>query len=198
MKILGEDIIVIDAMFVSAVIICSMFAYIFIMPRPIQPIFPLWILNEYHKAPQSQMTVTTNESYLLYIGTENMMGQAEYCQILVKFRNMSMPIPSTANLTSTPTDPILSYNFFLAKDNEWEEKFEFQIIGEENESSFLFYGIEINNKIHETRLKSDWSEGLQGYYYQFIFELWLFNEITTEFSFSGVWVTSPFLHINSH
>lgn len=196
MNILGEDIIVIDAIFISAVIICSMFAYIFIMPRPIQPIFPMWILNEYQKAPKSQMIVVNNTNYLLYIGAENKMGHAEYCEILVKFRNLSMPIPSTANSTPAPFDSILNYRFFLVKDEEWETSFEFKIMGEEIEDSFLIYNIEINGQLYEINLKSDWSDEFEGYYYQFIFELWLFNETKEEFSFSSVWVTSPFLYIS--
>lgn len=196
MKILGEDIIVIDTIFVSTVIICSMFVYIFIMPRPVQPIFPMWVLNEYRKAPTSQMTVSNNTSYLLYIGVENKMGRAEYCKILVKFRNLSMPIPSTANSTSAPLNSTLNFRFFLAKDEKWETNFEFKIMGNETEGSFIIHNIEINGQLYEINLKSDWSEEFEGYYYQFIFELWLFNE-TREFSFSGVWVTSPFLYMSS-
>jgi len=196
MKILGEDIIVIDAIFVSAVIICSMFAYVFIMPRPVQPIFPMWVLNEYQKAPKSQMTVSNNTNYLLYIGVENKMGRAEYCKILVKLRNLSMPIPSTANSTPAPLDSILNYRLFLANDEKWEKSFEFKVMGGEIENSFIIHNIEINGQLYEPNLKSDWSEEFEGYYYQFIFELWLFDKPREEFSFSGVWVTSPFLYIS--
>jgi hypothetical protein len=196
MKIRGENLIVLDAIFISAVIISSMFAYIFIMPRVVQPIFPMWVLDEYQHAPMSQMAVLTNESSLLYIGVENKMNGSEYCEIQVKFRNLSMSIPNTANVTFAPLDSILSYRFFLAKDETWETPFEFNFTGEELNSSFILHDIEINNKLYETNLQSDWIEEFNGYNYQFIFELWLFDKTEEGFAFSGVWVTSPFLYID--
>lgn len=196
MKILGENLIVLDAIFISAVIVLSMFAYVFIMPRAVQPIFPMWVLDEYQRAPKSQMAVLTNESSLFYIGVENKMNRSEYCEIQVKFRNLSMPIPNTANSTFAPLDSILSYRFFLAKDETWETPFEFNLTGEEFNSSFILHDIEINNKLYEINLQSDWIEEFNGYNYQFIFELWLFEKTKEEFSFSGVWVTSPFLYID--
>lgn len=195
MKNLGEHIIVLDAILISTVIISSMFAYVLLMPRPVQPIFPMWVLNEYHQAPKSQLAVSRNESSLLHIGVENKMNRAEYCEIQVKIRNLSMPIPSTANSTSAPLDYILSYQFFLAKDETWENEIKFNLIGEEHNNSFILHNIELNDKLYEQNLNSDWLEEFNGYNYQFIFELWLFDKTNEAFSFSGVWVTSPFLYI---
>jgi hypothetical protein len=198
MKILGENLIVLDAIFISAVIIFSMFAYVFIMPRAVQPIFPMWVLDGHQRAAKSQMAVLTNESSLFYIGVENKMNGSEYCEIQVKFRNLSMSIPNTANVTFAPLDSILNYRFFLAKDETWETPFEFNFTGEELNSSFILHDIKINNKLYEINLQSNWIEEFNGYTYQFIFELWLFEKTKEEFSFSGVWVTSPFLYIASN
>jgi len=196
MKTFSENVIVLDAIFVSAVIISSIFTYVFMMPRYVQPIFPMWILNEYNQAPESQMIISNNESRLLYVGIENKMRRAEYCEILVKFRNLTLPIPSTANSTPAPMAPILNYSFFLARDGEWKTTFEFRIIGEEQKDSFLTHSLEVNGQMYETNLRSSRRQKSEGYYYQFIFELWLFNETSKEFYFSGVWVSSPFLQIS--
>jgi hypothetical protein len=182
-------------LFVSAVVISTTFGYIITMPRYLPPIFPTWILDANRIAPSLNVSIVQNESYRFYIGAENKMGQAQYCKLLVKFRNLTHPLPSTANATPSSLDALYQRRFFLPDDDQWELIFTFSVRGDEGEGAFRTTSIDINDERYAVELMSTWHEEIGGYNFQFLYELWLYNTTSATFVFSGIWVSSPLLQI---
>lgn len=138
--------------------------------------------------------VAVNQSYMFYLGTQNKMGKEEQCRLLVKLRNMTQPIPVTSNQTSSGLPTLLTYNFSLRNDEKWETAFNFTLFGSKVDNSLLINEIKIDNFAVSPVLHIDWNTEDNGFYFQFLYELWLLNQTSNSFYFSGVWVSSPLLN----
>lgn len=190
-----EDRRVLAAIFISAVILAAVFLYAFAIPRYSGPYFPLWILDQNHLAMKRTINVAVNESYIFYLGAQNKMGKEEQCRLLVKLRNMKQPIPVTSNQTPSGLPTLLNYNFSLRNDEEWETRFNFTLFGGKIDNSIFIDQTSIDSFMVFSALNATWDKENSGFYFQFLYELWLLNQSSNSFSFSGVWVSSPLLNV---
>lgn len=196
---LSSDRKILIAGLACSLILLSFVIYAFMLPTPTQPIFPMWVVEPNGVIPTSGMNVTLGIPSGLLIGVQNQMGTIEYCSILVKFRDLSSPIPVSGNATvqskASPLQPIMNFTFMLNNNGTRETPFNFNFLWQGNINSYTINSVVINNQTY-TLTSPIQSGNLQNSSYQFLFELWTKNTTEVNYNFSGIWVSSPFLTIN--
>jgi len=149
----------------------------------------LWILGQDHMAEGYPFSVSAGESYRVYLGVANHMGDLEYYSVYVKFRNQSEPLPDSVNAVPSVLEPVFEYRFFLRDNATWEKEVLFSFEGVSFEgnvsrvSRVLIDGYAVNvDKV------AVWDEANTGFYYQLFFELWIYNVTTSSFQFHNRFV----------
>ncbi len=199
---LNSDKQVLIAGIVCSVVLLSFVVYVFTLPAPTQPIFPMWVVEQNGAIPSSEMNITLGNQSGLLIGVQNQMGKLQYCSIVVKFRNLSSPPPVSANATvqskASPLHPIMSFSLVLTNNETWVTPFNFKFLWEGNiDNSYTINSVVINDQSYN--LTEPIQNGnLQNSSYQFLFELWTKNTPEENYNFSGIWVSSPFLIFNQN
>ena len=149
----------------------------------------LWVLGPDHMLRNYPFNVSEGESYKVYLGVGNHMGDLDYYRVYVKFRNQSETLPDDKAGLPSPLEPIFEYNMFLRNDETWERELSFSFEGvsfERNVSSVnkvLIDGYAVDvNKI------APWDETQNEFYYQLFFELWIYNTTASRFQFNNCYV----------
>jgi hypothetical protein len=182
------------------IIFLSFLVYAYTIPAPEPKIFPLWLVEPNGAIPNATMPISIGVTSSLSIGAQNRMGQFEYCSILVKLRDLSSSIPFSGNASDAPKPsslkPIMNLDFSLEDKEIWESPFSFNFqTSAVNNESYTVGSVIINGQSY-TLPNPISSQIIQTPYYQFLYELWTKNASQTEYSFSGIWVSSPFLIAN--
>jgi hypothetical protein len=176
---------------------CIVLSLIILSPTVVEVIpFPageqfseLWVLGSGHMLEGYPFNVSAGESYKVYLGVGNQMGDLEYYRVYVKFRNESELLPNSSAGVPSPLEPIFEYNVFLRNNATWED-----------EVSFLFNGVSfdgnscrvskvlIGNYAVDVNKVAVWNETSNAFYYELFFELWLYNSTVSSFQFHNRWV----------
>ena len=118
------------------------------------------------------------------------MERLEYYSIRVKLLNQSEIPPD--RLTGAPSDSVSlhEYRVFLKNDQNWTKEIKLAI------SDVIFEGnhcviskILIDNYAVTVNKYTEQDQAKNGFFYQFVFEMWVFNQLDLEFQFDKRWVT---------
>lgn len=144
----------------------------------------LWLLGGEHMIEGYPHNVKENETYRVYLGVGNHMGDMEYYLVYIKFRNSTEPLPDTMNSTPSPLPSLYEYRFFLDENQIWESELVFsffRVLVEGNVSKVE--GISINDRSAFVNKTAVWDEEHRGFYYQIFFELWRYDVDASGFEF---------------
>jgi hypothetical protein len=161
-----------------------------VIPFPAgQKFSELWILGPSHMLEGYPSNVSAGETYKVYPGVGNHMGDLSYYRVSVKFRNESEPSPNSTSGAPSPLEPVFEYNVFLRDNETWEREFSFSFEGVSFEgnvcrvSKVLVGGYAVDvNKV------AVWNETSNAFYYELFFELWIYNATVQGFQFHNRWV----------
>ena len=181
--------------FIVALIVASpALSRILVYPRT-EFFTELWILDENHKAENYPFNITKNNEYTIYLGIGNHLGYCAYYVVQVKFRNESQPAPTSfgpieervpSNLTS-----LFNITAFVADEEVWEISLTFSIdyTYDANLSRIEFGRLELNDVLLDlSGYVAEWNATRRGCYGFLFFELWLYNDINSQFEYHGRFV----------
>jgi hypothetical protein len=161
-----------------------------VIPFPAgQKFSELWVLGPNHMLEGYPFNVAAGETYKVYLGVSNQMGDLGYYRVYVKFRNESEPSPNTTSGAPSPLEPVLEYDVFLRDNETWERELSFSFNGVSFEGSVCWvsevlvggYAVDVNKV-------AVWNETSNAFYYELFFELWLYNATVQSFQFNNRWV----------
>ena len=117
------------------------------------------------------------------------MGDLQYYAIKVKFRNQSEPLPDRATGEPSPLPTLIEYRVFLKNGEAWQRQvsFSFQGVSFENNVSVI-EGVSIDGHSIFVNKESALNSTSSIFYYQFFFELWIYNSIASSFQFDNRYV----------
>ena len=153
----------------------------------------LWVLGPDHSAKNYPFNVRVNESNSVFVGVNNHLGALSYYLIYVKFRNQTQPLPNATASEPSLLPPIFEFRAFV-KDNEaWEAHVTFIIsdVSLHNDSMSVNRMI-INGKTLAFNSFAKFDAERNGFYYELLFELWLYDQgsriLTFNRRFVGIWL----------
>ena len=164
----------------------------FIKPPAAQEFSEIYVLGPNHTFENLPFNIKTGVTYLTYLGVGNNLGQSAYYTCYVKLGNGIDPLPDTKLQSSSGLPALYEYRLFVKNGETWQAPFtlEFNKIDFENNSCRLS-SISINGVDVPVNKTSAWDSNKQGFYYNLIVELWLFNSTLGSLQFNNRFVSLP-------
>ena len=133
--------------------------------------------------------VSQGSSYSIYLILGNNMGSLQYYAIKMKFRNQSEPLPDRATGEPSPLPTLIEYRAFLKNGETWQRQvsFSFPKVSFENNVSTV-ESVSIDGHRIFVNENSAFNSTSSVFYYQFFFELWIYNSLSSSFQFDGRYV----------
>ncbi|MGB9959767.1 MAG: DUF1616 domain-containing protein [Candidatus Bathyarchaeales archaeon] len=149
----------------------------------------LWILGPGHVIENYPFNVMVGESYTVYVGVGNHMGASAYYLLCFKLRNQTEPLPNSTAGTPSPLLPLFAYSVFVEDGKTWEQPLTFSL----NSVSFegnrcLIHNLTINGVAFDVGKSVLWDSENNGYFYQLLIELWIYNASSRDFYFHNRFV----------
>jgi hypothetical protein len=149
----------------------------------------LWILGPERMLEGYPFNVSEAESYKVYLGVGNQMGDLGYYRVYVKFRNESEPLPNSTAGVPSSLEPVFEYDVFLRNNETWERELSFSFNGVSFEGDVCRVSkVLIGDYAVDVSKTAVWNETSNAFYYQLFFELWLYNATVSGFQFHNRWV----------
>ena len=146
----------------------------------------LWLLGPEHMAQDYPHNITRGETYGLFLGLDNHLGEFAYYSVQVKFRNQSQSGPDSINRTASNLAPLYRINAFLPNDASWELPitFSFDYSYDPAVSRVDFRSMQFNNAAlnldgYSTSRSSDGNV----FFGDLIFEVWIYNSTIADFQY---------------
>ena len=150
----------------------------------------LYVLGPGHMAEGYPFNVSVGNDYLVYLGVTNHLGNASYYEVVLKLRNSTEALPNATSGAESPLPVLCNYEVFLTDEQTWEGALNFSfadVVFGENVSSVGM--IRINDALVNVDKSAVWDNVNNGYFYQLIAELWLYNATSKGFVFHDRFVT---------
>ena len=153
----------------------------------------LYVLGQDRTFESIPSDISIGTEYKVIVGTGNHMRDVEYYSVRFKLRNQTDVSNDIQSGGPSRVDAVEDYRFFLANDVVREADFVFafedvSISGNVSRVSAL----SINSQLMSVDKIANWGDGDNGFLYQMLFELWIFNSTTSNFQFhdrsSWFWV----------
>jgi len=153
----------------------------------------LWILGPTNMAENYPLNVRANESFNVFVGMSNHMRVSSYYLIYAKFRNQTEPLPNVTASKPSPLTPFYEFRAFVSDGETWEAPFTFIISKVSNNNNSMFIDcLSVNDMVFVVNSSARWDSKLKGFYFQLVFELWLYNVSLQRFQFHdryvGIWL----------
>jgi hypothetical protein len=150
----------------------------------------LWVLGPGHMAEGYPHNVYAGGEYLVYLGVGNNLGSAAYYEILVKLLNSSNALPNATSGVASELPVLYRYEVFLADGHVWEEPLTFSFADVVFSENVSYVGrVRINDGWVGVDKSAVWDNETNGYFYQLIMELWLYDAASGSFAFNDRFVT---------
>lgn len=150
----------------------------------------LYVLGPGRMAEDYPFNVSAGVDYLVYLGVVDHLGGAEYYEVYVKFRNASEPLPNATSVEPSPLPVLYTYRVLLEDGQAWEGALNFgfdDVVFGENVS--LVGKVLVNDAVVGVDKVAAWDSVNNGYYYQFVIELWLYNATERSFGYHNRFVS---------
>ena len=162
-------------------------------PRDRQRFSELWVLGPNHMAADYSLNVAINEKQNISIGVGNHLGCSVYYVVYVKLRNQTQAAPNITTFTPSPLVPLYEFRFVVADGETWETPVVFSFLeGSVSGDLFNVTKISINDASSSVKSLAMRDSHDIGFYYQLFFELWMYDESVSSFSyhnrFVGIWL----------
>lgn len=151
----------------------------------------LWVFGPNHTVEDYPLVVKANEQNNIFIGVRNHLGYSAYYDVRLKFRNQTQSYPDNEQPSSLAS--VCEFYLFLANGNENEISIMFSIsnvslVGETTSVGRLV----VNNQSYSSNSIAKWDSKYQGFFYEVLFELWLYDIEVNDFKYNdryvGIWL----------
>ena len=146
----------------------------------------LCLLGPGHMAESIPYNITRGDSYNVFLGVSNHLGNCTYYSLQVKFRNLNQSGPDSFNRTSSSLAPLYSVNVFVADKETWElpVTFSFDYSYDSNSSTVNFNSLTFNGEALDLKgYSTTWDSNKSVFFGNLVFELWIYNEATDGFQY---------------
>jgi len=171
------------SIFISALMIFSTIAYLWVTPRPREQFFQFYVLGEKRKIsdyyPEGKGDIAPNTPVRWYLGITNFMGSVQYVSVRVKLGNLHTVPPNET--TGTPANVPVIYEFrrFLSNNETWEFPFFWEISDYREENGEIYIALRVNNEsLGFAEIGAE-----NGKSFRLIFELWTYDQDSKDFIF---------------
>jgi hypothetical protein len=149
---------------------------------PSEKFFSLGILGQNNQIeqyfPKNKPEIQINQSMEWNIYLSNNYDEAKYLAIYVKLLNETMNPPNTIACSPSSSPILYSKELIVLKDQEMLLPFNWSLIEYEiTDESIIINDLLINDELMS-------GLNINGNRFRIIFELWVFNENTSEFTFN--------------
>ena len=162
-------------------------------PRNSQRFSELWILGPNNMTEDYPLNVAINEKQNIFVGVGNHLGRSSYYVVYVKLRNQTQAAPNMTTFTPSPLAPLYEFRFVIADGDTWKTPVVFSFLEASRSGDLLnVTKISINDAVFSVKSLSMRDSHDTGFYYQLFFELWIYDESISSFSyhnrFVGIWL----------
>ena len=153
----------------------------------------LRLLGSTHMAEGYPLNVTIGNTEQVFVGVTNHMGQSAYYIVYVKLRNETQAAPNSATSTPSSLAPIYEFRTIVADGYTWESSLALSFLEASlSENMSIVEKISVNDGVLAVSYPSIWDSKDNGFFYQGFFELWIYDESISGFTyhdrFVGLWL----------
>jgi uncharacterized membrane protein len=139
------------------------------------------------------LNVAVNEKQNVFVGVGNHLGRSAYYVVYVKLRNQTQAAPNMTTFTPSPLAPLYEFRFVVTDGGTWETPVVFSFLEASRSGDLLnVTRISINDAVFSVESLAICDAHDNGFYYQLFFELWMYDESVSSFSyhnrFVGIWL----------
>jgi hypothetical protein len=139
----------------------------------------LYMLGPNHTFDNIPFNIVEGDNNLVYLGVGNQLGYSSYYTVYIKIGGQNDSIPNIESNQPSVLQPIFEYTVFLQDGETWQSPLTLQA----NKLSFvntacLLSSLEINGINYQINKTSIWNSEKNGYFFNLIFELWIYNATT--------------------
>jgi len=161
------------AVFVTALIVLEMVAYVATTPRAGEQFFQLYVLGANRLAadyyPNDDPNIRLRDSVRWYLGVTDFMGTVQLVVIRVKLANQTINPPDEVQGLPSPAPVIIEFKRFIQNNETWEFPFVWQITNAVAiEGTTRILELQINNQTYPVQDSS----ARNGHNFRLIIELW--------------------------
>jgi hypothetical protein len=150
----------------------------------------LYYLGPGHMAEGYPYNVRENESYSVYVGVGNHMDSSSYYVVYLKFRNETDSLPNVTSGVSSALPPLYEHRMFLGNKGSSEFTLAFFVSNVSFSSGkCTIENLAINGVSIHLDKSASWNSENNGYYYQLLIELWIFDLPSSGFNFHNRFVS---------
>jgi uncharacterized membrane protein len=134
--------------------------------------------------------ITPNQTYSVYLGVGNHMGETTHYICKVKLRNQTDLPPDASTQTPSSLQTLYEYNFTIQDNENQTEPLTFSISTPTTPAKNMttLKTITINGIEHNIDKTTQYDQDNKGYYYQLFIELWTYNPTTGTTQYQNRWV----------
>ncbi len=158
----------------------------------------LWILGPNHTAEDYPFNITLNQSNSVFVGVANHLGVLSYYSIYVKFRNQTQSLPNATASEPSSLPPLYEFRTVIRDNETWEKRVDFTILdASSNNDTMQVNRLLIDGEIITLNSVANFDTERNGFYYELLFELWLYDPQMGSLTFNNrfVWnwlnITAP-------
>lgn len=153
----------------------------------------LYILGPGHMAEDYPFNVAVGQNYSVYVGVGNYMASSTYYVLYVKFGNQTDLLPNATTGTPSPLPHLYEYRFIVRESKSWESPLDFSISGVSFSENMSFVNsLTIDGITFDVNKPAVWDVKGNVFYYQLVFELWIYNPQTDSVEFNNRFVDLRF------
>ena len=149
----------------------------------------LWVLGPNHTISEYPIQMKVGGRGNVILGVRNHLNYPAYYLVKAKLRNEAQPPPDALKDEPSPLPSIYEFRFFLENGKTWETWFNFSVRDASfSEESCLVKTITVNGMPIQMDVTAVLNSVKKGFYYQWFFELWLFDSGTQSLRYHGRFV----------
>lgn len=153
----------------------------------------LWVLGPARMAEEYPFNMTVGQAQQIMIGVGNHEGHSANYLVYVKLRNPLQAAPDPTAAAPSPLAPLYVLRTVVADGDVWEVPVSFSVIEASRVGdSFTVRRIAINDAVVVVVCSSQWDSANSGFFYQLFFELWMYDETSSNVRYQnrsvGVWL----------
>ena len=182
------------------IFVVSIFGLVLIVVIPsIFLFFPLKTVNEgfseFWLSGNAQMidgypfNVDVDKEYRLSLGVCNHMGSSESYRVYAKFSNDTSLLPAINSGVGSSLPPLYEYSLFVKNEETQDLELIFRFDDVVIKDNVLSIGnLVINGATFPVNVSVTWNSANNGYFFEFFFELWRYNNENNAFKFDDRFV----------
>lgn len=149
----------------------------------------LYLLGPEHVAENYPYTINVGQNYSIYVGVGNQLFNSAYYLLSVKLGSHSDFSTNAKSGEPFPFDSLYEFRFILENEQNWESSVTFSVLDTSfTDNQSVIKQLTINGVTFDVNEYAFWDSDRNGYFYQLIFELWIFDSSQSTMIFHNRYV----------